>query len=85
MTKPQHMRQIQERFRRNVFYFVDDSVKNLKQLDIEVNKEEKILSLLFAAWGYAGPQDVQIAKTLGFPVFQQEDLISFLKKKKSRD
>ncbi len=85
MTKLQHMRQIQERFRRDVFFFVDDSVKNLKQLDVEVNKDKKLLSLLFAAWGYTGPQDVQIAKTLGFPIFQQEDLVSFLKKKKSRD
>jgi phosphoglycolate phosphatase-like HAD superfamily hydrolase len=85
MTKSQHMRQIQMRFRRNVFYFVDDSVKNLKQLDIEVNKEEKILSLLFAAWGYTGPDDEMLADSYGYPVFQQEDLVSFLEQQLQRD
>lgn len=80
-AKSEHMRQIQERFRGELFYFIDDSIKNLQELDREVNQEKKRLNLLFASWGYAGPGDEKIAGESGYPVFQQVDLISFMEKK----
>ena len=75
------MRQIQERFRGELFYFIDDSIKNLQDLEREVNPEKKRLNLLFASWGYSGPVDEKIAVESGFPVFRQVDLISFMEKK----
>ena len=49
--------------------------KNLKELDLEFNKEKKILSLLLADWGYTGPDDTRIARKFGYLVFNQTDLI----------
>ena len=80
ISKSQHMRRIQERFGTAEFYFIDDSVKNLKQLDEEVNRDKKVLSLMFATWGYTGPDDQELAESYGYPVFHQKDLISFLEK-----
>jgi FMN phosphatase YigB (HAD superfamily) len=80
ITKSQHMQQIRERFGSDFFYFIDDSIKNLKELDAHINQEDKVLSLMFAAWGYTGPDDCKLAESHGYPVFQQEDLVSFMRK-----
>ena len=69
------MRQIQARFGIECFSFIDDSVKNLKDLDLEFNEEKKMLSLLLATWGYTGPEDARIARESGYPVLKQMDLI----------
>jgi hypothetical protein len=78
LTKSQHMHRIRERFEVEKFYFIDDSVKNLKQLDEDVNRDGKALSLMFATWGYTGPDDLKLAESYGYPVFRQKDLIAFL-------
>ena len=74
-TKVENMQQIQTRFGIEFVSFIDDSVKNLKELDLEFNQEKKMLSLLLADWGYTGPDDARIAQELGYPVFNQTDLI----------
>jgi FMN phosphatase YigB (HAD superfamily) len=74
-TKVENMQQIQTRFGIEHVSFIDDSVKNLKDLDLEFNQEEKILSLILADWGYTGPDDARIAREFGYPVFNQTDLI----------
>ncbi len=74
-TKVENMQQIQSRFGIEFVSFIDDSVKNLKELDHEFNQEKKMLSLLLADWGYTGPDDTRIAQELGYPVFNQTDLI----------
>jgi FMN phosphatase YigB (HAD superfamily) len=74
-TKVENMQQIQTRFGIEFVSFIDDSVKNLKELDFEFNQEKKMLSLLLADWGYTGPADARIAQELGYPVFNQTDLI----------
>ena len=81
ITKSQHMRQIQERFGADLFCFIDDSVKNLKQLDADINQDKKVIVLMFAAWGYTGPDDEQLAESHGYPIFHQKDLISFIEQK----
>jgi FMN phosphatase YigB (HAD superfamily) len=75
VTKTANMRQIQARFGIECFSFIDDSVKNLQDLDLEFNEEKKMLSLLLATWGYAGPEDARIARESGYPVLKQMDLI----------
>jgi FMN phosphatase YigB (HAD superfamily) len=79
VTKTANMRQIQARFGIECFSFIDDSVKNLQDLDLEFNKEKKMLSLLLATWGYAGPEDARIARESGYPVLKQMDLILQIK------
>ena len=74
-TKVENMQQIQTRFGIEYVSFIDDSVKNLKELDLEFNQEKKMLSLLLADWGYTGPDDARIAREFGYPVFNQKDLI----------
>ena len=74
-TKVENMQQIQTRFGIEYVSFIDDSVKNLKELDLEFNQEKKMLSLLLADWGYTGPDDDRIAREFGYPVFNQTDLI----------
>ena len=74
-TKVDNMRQIQTRFGIEEFSFIDDSVKNLKDLDLEFNIGKKTLSLVLAGWGYTGPDDARIARESGYQVFDQTDLI----------
>lgn len=78
ITKSQHMLRIRERVEVELFYFIDDSVKNLKRLDEDINRDRKVLSLMFATWGYTGPDDRSLAESYGYPVLHQQDLISFL-------
>ena len=80
ITKSQHMHRILERFGAEAYYFIDDSVKNLKQLNEDINQGKKVLALILATWGYTGPDDQKLAQSCGYPVFHQQDLISFLEK-----
>ena len=77
-SKVENMRQIQERFGNQTSDFIDDSVKNLRELENSLNVGNKMIRLLFASWGYTGPQDEKIAQEYGYPVLDQKDLISLL-------
>jgi FMN phosphatase YigB (HAD superfamily) len=67
-TKIENMTQIMQRFRKPAYAFIDDSVKNLREIDEHLNKEEKIISLIFATWGYTGRDDSRTARDLGYQV-----------------
>ena len=83
VTKVENMKLIQERFRSDIYYFIDDSVKNLQELDAQLDSGRKNLVLLFASWGYIGPEDSGIARAAGYAVFKQTDLISLLFQQRS--
>ena len=78
VSKVENMRQIQKRFGRLSFEFIDDSVKNLMELDRCFNIDNKTLALLFASWGYIGPDDEKTARLNRYPVLNQRDLIALL-------
>ena len=78
VTKTENMRRIRDRFGREQFSFIDDSVKNLKELDMYFNQEKKTLSLLLAEWGYTGAGDAGLAAESGYGVVNQTDVIAFL-------
>jgi len=78
VTKVENMKQIQERCRSDIYYFIDDSVKNLQELDAHLDSARRNLVLLFASWGYTGPEDPGIARAAGYAVYRQTDLISLL-------
>jgi FMN phosphatase YigB (HAD superfamily) len=67
-TKIENMTQIMQRFKRPTYAFIDDSVKNLREIDENFNQEKEKISLIFAAWGYAGPDDARTAKDFGYQV-----------------
>ena len=74
-TKVENMYQIQTRFGGEDFAFIDDSIKNLEELELEFNQEKETLSLVLADWGYTGPDDAEFARESGYLVFDQSDLI----------
>jgi len=67
-TKIENMTQIMQRFRKPAYAFIDDSVKNLREIDEHFNREERIISLIFATWGYTGPDDARTAEDFGYQV-----------------
>jgi FMN phosphatase YigB (HAD superfamily) len=83
-SKVENMRQIQERFGNQLFSFIDDSIKNLRELENSLDVGKKMIRLLLASWGYTGPQDEKIAQEYGYPVLTQKDLISLLDKNNLR-
>jgi len=78
VTKIENMLRIRKRFGRQPFVFIDDSIKNLQELDRHFNRDEKVLSLALAAWGYIGSGDSAAAPQSGYPTFQQTDVVQFL-------
>ncbi len=78
VTKIENMLRIQERFGQLQFFFIDDSVKNLKELDHHFNRGKKVLSLALATWGYLGAEDARLAPESGYPAFQQTDVVRLL-------
>lgn len=79
-SKVEHMQQIQKRFGDQLFDFIDDSVKNLREIETSLNAGNKMIRLLLASWGYTGPLDEKVAREYGYPVLNQKDLISLLDK-----
>jgi FMN phosphatase YigB (HAD superfamily) len=77
-SKVENMRQVQKRFGGQLFGFIDDSVKNLRELENSLNLGDQRIRLLLASWGYTGPQDEKTAQEYGYPVLNQKDLISLL-------
>jgi len=67
-TKIENMTRIMQRFRKPAYEFIDDSVKNLREIDQHFNKGEKTISLIFATWGYTGPDDARTAEDFGYQV-----------------
>ena len=78
ITKIENMLWIQKRFGRQPFFFIDDSFKNLKELDFHFNRNQKVLSLALAAWGYLGADDTRRAPDSGYQAFQQADVIKLI-------
>ena len=78
VTKIENMLRVQERFGREKFVFIDDSVKNLKELDHHFNRNKKVLVPALAAWGYIGAEDAGIAPESGSQAFQQTDVVRLL-------
>ena len=79
-SKVENMQLIQQRFRAGTYYFIDDSLKNLQELDLNLNRQKQMLIPLLAAWGYIGPKDQKLARTFGYEVLTQSKAITLLSK-----
>ena len=73
-TKIENMTQIMQRFRKPDYAFIDDSVKNLREIDEHFNQKEKAILLIFATWGYTGPDDARTAGNFGYRVSTIDEL-----------
>lgn len=80
VSKIENMQQIQKRYGGGPYYFLDDSLKNLQELDRALNRQKKVLVALLAAWGYTGPADAELAQKFGCEVLTQTDAIALLAK-----
>jgi phosphoglycolate phosphatase-like HAD superfamily hydrolase len=79
-TKIENLTQIMRRFNKPIYTFIDDSVKNLRELDEHFNRGERTVSLIFAAWGYAGPDDANLARSLGYESLTKAQFMAQLDK-----
>ena len=77
-TKTSNLNTLFKRFDDRPLCFIDDSLKNLQDLDANFNKPPKRLPLYLASWGFIGPDDIETAQSSGFPVLRQNDLIGLL-------
>jgi phosphoglycolate phosphatase-like HAD superfamily hydrolase len=79
-SKTENMQRIKERYAAGPYYYMDDSLKNLKELDAALNRQQKMLIPLLASWGYTGPEDEELARKFGYATLKQTDAILFLDK-----
>ena len=77
-TKIDNMKQIMQRFRDSKYAFIEDSVKNLREIDEYFNKGTKVVGLIFATWGYTGPDDARIAESFGYQVVTMDKFMQSL-------
>lgn len=78
VTKIENLLQIQARFPQPQHIFLDDSIHNLRELDVHFNAERPMLKLLLASWGYIGPDDAATAKAYDYAFATQQDVIGML-------
>lgn len=75
-TKIENFKEIFFRFAKQDYYFVDDHLINLKDIDLAFNTDsEKLISLALCDWGYGWQGDFSEARSRGYDVLSQSDLI----------
>lgn len=77
--KISNLNQLLDRFKEPASGFIDDSLRNLLDLDTSFNKPVKTLPLYLASWGFIGPDDLNGARSAGISVLNQAELIALLK------
>lgn len=82
-TKIENLMAIHRRFKAAAYRFIDDSIKNLRDLGRRFNNANLSLELILADWGYTGPESCDLARQYGFTVFDQTDLVNVLKARRS--
>ncbi len=76
--KPENLDRIHRRFRAESYTFIDDHLKNLREVDAHARKRGVALEPALARWGYTGPDAADAARELGFPVMSRADLVAAL-------
>jgi FMN phosphatase YigB (HAD superfamily) len=76
LRKAQMLQQVQRAFPAAHYVFLEDSVRNLVEVQHELPANSAPLSLLVASWGYVGADDLLMASRHGFEILQQQDFCS---------
>jgi FMN phosphatase YigB (HAD superfamily) len=74
-NKIDNLNAIHDRFRQDSYFFIDDSVPNLCDLDTHFNGRNEF-NWILATWGYVGPGDRDEADRREFPCQSQEQFIA---------
>jgi phosphoglycolate phosphatase-like HAD superfamily hydrolase len=77
-TKIENLGAIHQKYQKDAYIFIDDSIKNLRQLSRHFSKSNPRLELVLANWGYIGPDSRNLAEMDGFAVFSQADLVDVM-------
>jgi len=83
VTKIENLKAIHARFDSAPYDFIDDSLKNLHELDRHFNDIDRFINLILALWGYTGPDDETTARAQGYPAYNQETFIEFFNRSPS--
>ena len=75
-TKIENMQRIMQRFEAAAYTFIDDSLKNLVELDQYFNREQTVINFILATWGYVGPDDARDARKLGYRTMTAEKFMA---------
>ena len=78
-TKIQNMQRIMQRFASGRYAFIDDSIKNLREIDAYFNRDNQTIELILAEWGYTGPNDAHMATSSGYQNLTMNAFIGQLK------
>jgi hypothetical protein len=78
LSKARQWHAITASYQRSQYWFVDDSIKNLKEIDSIRDSSSGTTHLILADWGYLGPADRQEARQIGLDICSQADVISQL-------
>jgi FMN phosphatase YigB (HAD superfamily) len=81
ITKLTNLKKINERFRCGRYELIDDSIKNLRDLEREFNSRDQILFPILASWGYLGPTSKSQAHKHKYPVLNQNRIVGSLTEK----
>jgi len=79
-TKIRNLHEIHARFQNSRYDFIEDSLSNLEELETSFKGTDVHLFPILADWGYVGPESIPQARTRGYRVFDQNDLIAFIEK-----
>ncbi|MBP9837885.1 MAG: hypothetical protein KBC84_04155 [Proteobacteria bacterium] len=79
-SKISNFKEILSRFGEKHFFFIDDHLVNLQDIDSSFNSEaRKLVDLAICNWGYASAQELETAEKSGFKQYSQQELINLLK------
>lgn len=76
--KGENMLEIAARFAADRYFFIDDSLENLIELDAHCKAHSIRFNPLLGSWGYLGPNDAANAAQAGYPSYTQQDLINLV-------
>jgi FMN phosphatase YigB (HAD superfamily) len=76
--KPENLDRIYRRFGADRYTFIDDHLKNLREVDAHARERNIELAPVLARWGYTAPDAAGAARELGFAVMSRADLVAAL-------
>lgn len=80
-TKLTNLHKIHGRFGRGRYELLDDSLKNLRDLERRFNVRNQMLVPILASWGYLSPTSKSDAQKCRYQVFNQSDMVAILPEK----
>lgn len=81
VRKEDNLLKICQRFNCKTIHYIDDNLKNLRQLAASAPAQVQFVPL-FAVWGYVTPEDIEQAAKEGLPALTQEEFLAYYASKR---